>query len=183
MESSILKIIKDRSSVRKYSNRPIEDEKLSQILEAARLAPSTSNSQPWHFYVVKNKEKINELSKKMPLGTHVVLNSFIAQAPVVIVATAGPIGFLLRLASYIVNKRWYYMDVSIALEHMVLTAWEMGIGSCWIGWFDEKKVKSLLDIPRNQEVIAMLTLGYPEEGLTPKAKHRKNLEEFVKYIE
>ena len=117
----------------------------------------------------------------MPLGSKVVINSFIAQAPVVIVAAAGPIGFLQRIASYIINKRWYYLDVAIALEHMVLTAWELGIGSCWIGWFDEKKIKKLLDIPGDQEVIAMLTLGYPKEETPPFPKHRKKLEEIVAY--
>ncbi len=182
IESKILDIIKERFSVRKYADKPIEDEKLNLILEAARLAPSASNSQPWRFYVVKDKEKIEILSHKMPLGTEVVLNSFIKQAPVVVVATAGPISLLQRAASFIVNKKWYYLDVAIALEHMVLTAWELGIGSCWIGWFDEKKIKNILGIPKEQEVIAMLTLGYPKEEKLPFQKHRKRLEEIVKLL-
>jgi nitroreductase len=182
IESKVFEIIKERYSVRKYADKPIEEEKLNLILEAARLAPSASNSQPWHFYVVKDKEKINALSQKMPLGTNLVLNSFIAQAPVVIVATAGPGSLLTRIASYIVNKKWYYIDVAIALEHMVLTAWELGIGSCWIGWFDEKKIKKLLDIPKEEEVIDMLTLGYPKEGRLPFPKHRNKIEEIVKYV-
>ena len=179
--SKVLDIIRERRSVRQYRDQPIEEEKLKLILEAARLAPSASNYQPWNFYVVRDKEKIKALAEKMPLGTHLVINSFIAQAPVVIVATAGPIDLLHKVASYIVNKRWYYIDVAIALEHMVLTAWELGIGSCWIGWFDEKKVKKLLDIPANEEIIDMLTLGYPKDTKLPFAKHRKKLEEIVKY--
>ena len=182
IESKVLNIIKERFSVRKYADKPIEEEKLDLILESARLAPSASNFQPWHFYVVKNKEKINALSKDMPLGSRVVINSFIAQAPVVIVATAGPGSLLTRIACYIVNKKWYYIDVAIALEHMVLTAWELGIGSCWIGWFDEKKVKKLLDIPGGEEIIDMLTLGYPKEGMVPFPKPRKKIEEIVKYV-
>lgn len=182
MESKVLNIIKERFSVRKYSGKAIEEEKLNLILEAARLAPSASNSQPWHFYVIKNKVKIRELAADMPLGSKVVINSFIAEAPIVIVATAGPIDLLHKVASFIINKRWYYMDVAIALEHMVLTGWEMGIGSCWIGWFDEKKIKNLLDIPKDQEVIAMLTLGYPKEEKIPFKKHRKKLEEIVKLL-
>ncbi|MFH1683278.1 MAG: nitroreductase family protein [Candidatus Margulisiibacteriota bacterium] len=181
IESKILNIIKERFSVRKYKDQLIEEEKLQLILESARLAPSASNTQPWHFYVVKNKEKIKKLSGDMPLGSKVIINSFIAEAPIVIVATAGPISLLYKVASYIVNKKWYYMDVSIALEHMVLTAWELGIGSCWIGWFDEKKVKQLLDIPKGEEVVAMLTLGYPKEAKLPFPKHRKKIEEIVKY--
>lgn len=182
MESKVLNIIKERYSVREYEDRPIEEEKLNLILEAARLAPSAHNSQPWHFYVVKDKEKIKALSQKMPLGSRVVINSFIAQAPVVIVATAGPLGLLYRVASYIVNKKWYYIDVAIALEHMVLAAWELGVGSCWVGWFDEKKVKTLLDIPKDEEVIDLLTLGYPKDGKLPFPKHRKGLDEIAKYV-
>jgi nitroreductase len=183
MESRVFSVIKERCSVRDYDPRPIEEEKLNLILESGRLAPSASNSQPWHFYVVKNRDKIKALSEKMPLGSSVVINSFMSQVPIIVVATAGPIGLLQKITSYIINKRWYYLDVAIALEHMVLTAWELGIGSCWIGWFDEKRVKKLLDIPKNEEVIAMLTLGYPKEGYLPHPKSRKRLEEIVKHID
>jgi nitroreductase len=179
VESKVFEVIKERTSVRSYSDHPIEEEKLRLILESARLAPSSSNSQPWHFYVVRDKEKIKALAQKMPLGSKIVINSFMAQAPVVIVATAGPIDFLHRVLSYLVNKRWYYLDVAIALEHMVLTAWDLGLGSCWIGWFDEKKVKKLLHIPEKEEVIAMLTLGYPKEKPAGFPKHRKSLSEVV----
>lgn len=178
---SVFKVISERYSVRNYENKIIEDEKLDLILEAARLAPSASNSQLWHFYVVKNEEKRKALAGKMPLGSHLVANSFIAEAPVVIVATAGPIDLIHRVASFIVNKKWYYLDVAIALEHMALTAWDLGIGSCWIGWFDEKKVKSLLDIPKGEEVIALLTLGYPKPGNVSLPKKRKNKEEIINY--
>lgn len=181
IESKVFDLIQERFSVRKYADKPIEKEKLNLILEAARLAPSASNSQPWHFYIVENKEKIKALSRKMPIGTKIISNSFIAQAPTVLVATSGPIGLLENIASYIVNKRWYYMDVAIALEHMVLTAWEIGIGSCWIGWFDEKKVKKILDIPEKEEVIAMLTLGYPRDGKLPFPKKRKRMDEIVNF--
>ena len=182
MRSSVFDVIKERSSIRDYADRPIEDEKLDLILESARLAPSASNSQPWHFYVVKNREKIKAISERMPLGSHVVINSFISEAPIVVVATGGPIGLVKKALSFIINKRWYYLDVAIALEHMVLTAWELGIGSCWIGWFDEKKIKKLLDIPNDQEVIAMLTLGYPAEGAEVHPKNRKSRNEIVKFV-
>lgn len=182
INSKVFDVIKERSSIRDYSSRPIEAEKLEMILESARLAPSASNSQPWHFYVVQDKAKIAELGKKMPLGSSVIINSFVAQSPLVVVATAGPIDLLHKITSFIVNKKWYYLDVAIALDHMTLTAWELGIGSCWIGWFDEKKIKKLLDIPNDQEVIAMLTLGYPAEGANVHPKNRKDLSEIVKYV-
>jgi nitroreductase len=181
--SNLLKLIGERFSVRHYLDRPIEPDQLETILESARLAPSASNAQPWHFYVVTAKAKRQALAGKMPLGSQVVSNSFIAQAPVVIVATAGPINLLHRIASFIVNKRWYYIDLGIALEHMVLTAWELGIGSCWVGWFDEPKVRQLLAIPAGEEVIALLTLGYTDETRSPFPKNRKKLEEIVKVID
>ncbi len=183
--SRVFNVIKERSSVRSYSDKPIESGKLDLILEAARLAPSASNSQPWHFYVVKNKEKIKELAGKMPLGSQVVINSFIAEAPVVIVATGGPADLLHKAMSFVVNRKWYYLDVAIALEHMVLTAWDLGIGSCWIGWFDEKRVKVILDIPKDQEVIAMITLGYPKEALGARlgVKHRKDPKEIFRIFD
>jgi nitroreductase len=182
LKSKVLDIIKERYSVRSYTDQPVEDEKLEQILESARLAPSASNSQPWHFYVVKDKGKIKALAEDMPFGTHLVINSFIAEAPIVIVATAGPVSLLHKVMSYIIKKKWYFLDLGIALEHMVLTAWELGIGSCWIGWFDEKKIKRLLAIPNDQEVIALLTLGYSAEKHLPFPKHRKKIDQIVKIL-
>jgi nitroreductase len=181
MRSTVFDIIKDRYSVRDYDEKPIEKEKLDIILESGRLAPSSSNSQPWHFYIVSDKEKIAEIGGKMPLGTQVVINSFIEKAPVVIVATAGSIDLLHKAMSFVINKRWHYLDVAIALEHMVLTAWELGIGSCWIGWFDEKKIKKVLNIPKNEEVVAMLTLGYTKQGISHH-KSRKSVSEVFKFI-
>jgi len=178
----VFNIIKSRCSVRHYSDRPVEAEKLERILEAARLAPSASNAQPWHFYVVRDKEKIRSLTSRMPIGSKIVINGFVSEAPVVIVATAGPIDLLHKVAAAIVNKKWYFIDIGIAVEHMALEAWELGIGSCWIGWFDEKLVKKQLDIPKDQEVIALLTLGYPAEGFTPRPKDRKPMEEIVSFI-
>ncbi len=174
-------MIKERASIRDYTATPVEKEKLDLILESANLAPSASNSQPWHFYVVTNREKIELMSEKMPIGTRVVINSFIAKAPAVIVATAGPIDLLHKVMSFIVNKKWYYLDVAIALEHMVLTAWDLRVGSCWIGWFDEKRVKKILNIPADQEVVAMLTLGYPKD-MGPHAKNRKDAAEIFTFI-
>lgn len=182
MGSRVFDVIKERCSVRSYSDRPIEAEKLEMILESARLASSATNAQPWHFYILKSKEKQKEL-ERMPLNAQVIMNSFIAKAPVVIVATAGPIDLLHKVMSYVVNKRWYYLDVAIALEHMVLTAWDLGIGSCWVGFFNEKKTKEIVGIPRNEEVIAMVTLGYPEDGFTVKPKNRKPAQEVFKTVD
>jgi len=177
---SILKTISVRKSIRKYLDKPVEDEKIHLILESARLAPSSCNSQPWFFYAVKNKDKIIELSKSKnsPLKINLVTH-WMANAPLVIVACANPDLFSHKAAG-LFAKDCHEIDVAIALEHMVLTAVELGLGSCWIGWFNEKKVKQVLDIPRKLEVVAILTIGYPSE--TPKEKLRKSVEEITTFV-
>jgi nitroreductase len=158
---NVLDIIKKRQSVRKYQDRPVEEEKLKLILEAARLAPSSSNSQPWHFIAVKNKELIKCLMNAVPMGI-TAINKFMEQAPVIIVGCVTPSFF--QKVSSIFGRENHFIDVSIAMEHMVLVAEELGLGTCWIGWFDEGKVKKLLDVPKTAKVVAMISLGYPKEG-------------------
>jgi nitroreductase len=170
---SVLDIIKKRQSVRKYQDRPVEDDKLKLILEAARLAPSSSNSQPWHFVVAKNKDLIKGLMNAVPLGV-LAVNKFMEQAPIIVVGCVTP-NFFQKVSSFM-GRENYWIDVSIAMEHMVLVAEELNLGSCWIGWFDEEKVKKILNVPRGAKVVAMLTLGYPSEGAT-HATTRKPLED------
>jgi nitroreductase len=170
---SVLDIIRKRQSVRKYLDKPVEDEKLKLVLEAARLAPSSSNSQPWRFIAVKDKGLRSKLMHAVPLGV-AAINKFIDEAPVVIVGCVTP-GFFQKVSS-LFGRENHIVDVSIAMEHMVLAAEELELGTCWIGWFDEGKVKKLLNVPKNAKVVAMLTLGYPTEGGT-HATTRKPLEE------
>lgn len=170
---SVLDIIKKRQSVRKYLNKPVENDKLELVLEAARLAPSSSNTQPWHFIAVKDKGLKTKLMHAVPLGV-TAINSFIVEAPVVIVGCVTP-GFFQKVTSMF-GRENHIVDVSIAMEHMVLAAEELGLGTCWIGWFDEGKVKKLLNVPRAAKVVAMLTLGYPAEGGS-HVTTRKALEE------
>jgi nitroreductase len=154
-------------------DKPVEEEKLQLILEAARLAPSSSNSQPWHFIAVKDKELRRKLVHAVPLGV-TAINQFIEETPLVIVGCVTP-GFFQKVSS-LVGRENHYIDVSIAMEHMVLVAEELGLGTCWIGWFDEGKVKKLLNVPRAAKVVAMLSLGYPAVS-GGHATTRKALEE------
>ena len=170
---SILDIIKKRQSVRRYQDRPIEDDKLKLILEAARLAPSSSNSQPWHFIVVKDRELRKKLDQAVPLGA-AAINKFIEEAPVVIIGCVTPNFF--QKVTALFGRENHIIDVSIAMEHMVLEAEELGLGTCWIGWFDEGKVKKLLNVPKAAKVVAMMALGYPKEGGT-HATTRKPLQD------
>lgn len=177
---AILAIISKRRSIRKYSAQPVEDQKIRLVLESARLAPSSCNSQPWFFYVVSNQEKIQELaqSKNAPLKINLVTH-WMSSAAVVIVACADPKLFSHKAAG-LFAKDCHEIDVAIAVEHMVLTAEELGLGTCWIGWFNENKVREVLKIPKKLEVVAMLTLGYAAEK--PAEKSRKRLEEISSFI-
>jgi len=180
---TVFDVIKSRKSIRKYSTKDIEDEKLNIILEAGRLAPSWQNKQCWRFVVVKDKEKIHQLALKS--GFISKANFFIKDAPIVIVLCANP-----KESGFMNGQHYYLVDTAIAFQQMMLVAYEMGIGSCWLGAFNEQKVKQILDIPENIKVVALSPFGYPaeKEGLYAKAvkafagsKNRKSLEEIVHY--
>jgi nitroreductase len=154
----VSKAISTRRSIRRYKPDPIPEDVLLKVLEAARLAPSAGNRQPWRFVVVKDKNRRMELAKAANN------QSFIAEAPVVI-AVLGESSI----------SRWYKQDPMIAAEHICLEATELGLGTCWIGAFNEPDVKKILKIPEGSSVICLLPLGYPAES--PQARERKRLEE------
>jgi nitroreductase len=155
----VVKAIKDRRSVRKYKPESIPAEKLEIILEAARLAPSAGNRQPWRFVVVQ------EGSRKKAVAEAANNQIFMNDATAIVVAVCDPE----------VSPRWYEKDTMIALEHMVLAATSMGYGSCWIGAFNEDAIKHLLNIPSRMKVTAILPIGVPDEK--PKARPRKDFSE------
>ena len=160
--------IEKRRSIRNYESTPVPDEKLEKVLEAARLAPSASNVQPRHFIVVTDKERRDALSAGM-------FARFLKQAPVVIVACGDEKK----------SPKWYPIDVAIAVENMVLAATGEDLGTCWIGSFDENKVRAVLKIPENLRVVVLLALGYPsgKEGFGYKVfravRKLKSLDEIV----
>ena len=158
--------IKLRYSVRSYLDKPVEQEKLDRILDAARLAPSGSNRQPWKFVVVRDAET----RKKLVLACS--NQEFVGQAPVVI---AG-VGLMPdRIMSCGVPGD--PVDVAIALEHVALAAAAEGLGTCWIGSFHQDQIRALLGIPANAKVIEVMTLGYPADH--PRPKTRKSIRELV----
>ncbi len=158
--------IKARRSVRSYSGRDIEGEKLNAILDAARLAPSANNRQNWKFIVVKDPELREQISAAAK-G-----QKFVAEAPVVIAACAVNTDHVMTC-----GHPAYLVDLAIAIDHMTLAARAMGIGSCWIGAFEQEKVKKILAVPDSSTVVELLPLGYPSEW--PPAKPRKSLEEII----
>ncbi len=158
--------INQRCSVRAYKATDVEEDKLKKVLEAARLSPSASNRQDWKFVVVRNKETRKKLAKAA-FG-----QSFIGEAPVVIVACGTE-----RNAMLACGQPMHTVDVSIACAYMILQAYELGLGTCWIGAFKEDETKRILGIPEHVRAVAMTPLGYPNQPLSQKA--RKNLDQIV----
>lgn len=162
----LFEIIEKRRSIRSYKSDPVPDEDLKKILEAARLAPSGGNRQPWRFVVVRDPKRKEELAKASRN------QMFIAEADVVVVTLSNP-----TIYSSPGTKRRipYLQDPMIAVEHMVLAATALGYGTCWIGAFDEDEVKRILNVPEELAVIALLPIGVPNEN--PPPKPRKPFEE------
>jgi len=160
--------ISDRRSIRKYKSREIEEEKLEKILESGRIAPSAANRQEWKFLVVKNKETRDKLVEAAN-G-----QGFVGEAPVTIVACSTESERVMPCGQYA-----YTVDLSIAVSFMILEATELGLGTCWLGAFDENAVKKVLDIPENIRVPAMFVVGYADEA--PAQRPRKTLDEIVCY--
>jgi len=175
---NILDLIISRQSDRKYSERPVEKEKLDRIVEAGRMAPSACNSQPWKFIVVTDHElvvKIAEAASAKLIG----MNSFVAQAPVILVIVREKPNMSSKVGATIKNKDYSLIDIGIATENICLQAKAEGIGSCIIGWFDERMLIKLLLIPRSKRVELIITMGYSLSE--QKEKRRKPAEETVSY--
>ncbi|HUJ76792.1 MAG TPA: nitroreductase family protein, partial [bacterium] len=146
---ALMDLIKQRHSVRQYQARPVEHEKLALCLEAARLAPSACNAQPWRFVVVDEPETLRRLGAAAFGGIYVM--DFPRAAPVIVavVMEASP---KVRAGGALRQTRFELLDLGIAGEHFVLQATELGLGVCWIGWFNEAGVKKVLGIPRGKRV-------------------------------
>ena len=162
----LFEVIEKRRSIRSYKPTPIPNEHLKKILEAARLAPSGKNLQPWRFIIVRNPER------KRMLAEAAMNQMFIAEADVVIVALSDPTVY----SSTGTRRRIPYLqDPMIAIEHMILAATALGYGTCWIGAFNEDKVKQIVNAPEELAVIALLPIGVPNEN--PPPRPRKSFEE------
>ena len=164
----VMEAIKLRRSIRSYKDKPVEDEKLKAVLEAARLSPSARNQQERKFIVVTDKA----MREKLVDAAHG--QRFVGQAPVVIVACATQTSHIMPC-----EEPSYPIDMAIAVDHITLEAVEQGLGTCWIGAFKQGEVKKLLGIPENIRVVALLPLGYPD-GI-PDSRPRKSLDEIVAY--
>lgn len=162
----VMKAIRSRRSIRAYEKRGVEEEKLTRILESGRLSPSAGNRQERRFVIVtdaKTRKLLCEAARNQ---------AFVADAPVVIAACSVESEYVMSC-----GQLAYPIDTAIAVDHMTLQAVEEGLGTCWIGAFDEKKVKEILNIPDNVRVVALLPVGYP--SVISGQPTRKSLAEIV----
>ena len=160
--------IRKRQSIRDYEDKPVPEEKLKNVLEAARLAPSANNRQPWKFVIVKERKRRQELAQAANGQT------FIGEAPIIIAAVATNVEHIMTC-----GVPSYAVDLAIAVDHMTLAAVDEGLGTCWIGAFSQQRVREILGIPAEYQVVTLFPLGFP--GKEREFKVRKSPEEIVCY--
>jgi len=179
-KSPFLHLVHLRQSVRQFTDRPVEDEKLHRCLEAARLAPSASNSQPWKFVVVDDPDLVKKVAKET-IGPLATFNTFVPQAPVILAITIERMKLTSQVGAYLKNREYPLIDIGIAAEHFCLQAAEEGLGTCMLGWFDEPPIKKLLNIPKKTRIGLLITLGYAPDTYALRSKKRKAFEEVVSF--
>lgn len=172
-------LVNRRQSCRKYSDKPVEKEKLIKCIEAAQVAPSACNSQPWHFIVVNNKE----ISAKVALCLQdKIMNKFTSECQAFIVVVEESGNLTSRAGALMKQQDYRSVDLGIATEHICLAAAQQELGTCILGWFNEKKLKKLLNISKLKRIRLVVAVGYPENGDIRK-KVRKNISEILTFIE
>ncbi|MFH1379379.1 MAG: nitroreductase family protein [bacterium] len=174
-----LELVNNRRSIRSYSDKEVPREKIEACLEAARLSPSACNAQPWSFIVVDDKQLKDELACNAFSGIY-AMNAFAARAPVLIAVITEKSKLSAQFGGLIRQTEYSRIDIGIACEHLILQAVEEGLGTCWIGWFNEAHVKKTLRIPNHKKIDVMLCLGYPDYKALEE-QQRKSLDEIRSY--
>ncbi|MCM8787816.1 MAG: nitroreductase family protein [Candidatus Omnitrophica bacterium] len=164
---NVFEAIKARRSIRSFLDKPIKEEILLKLFEAARQAPSASNRQEWRFVIVK------DIKMRKKLATATKGQNFIEEAPVIVACCAVTDNHIMTC-----GQLCYPIDVAIAIDHISLVAVEMGLGTCWIGAFYEDKVKEILEIPAYVRVVELLAIGYPKK-IQDTSKERLPLKEII----
>lgn len=174
-----LSLARQRQSDRAFdATRAVERDKLERILEAARIAPSACNAQPWHFIVVDDpelKNKVADATSSRLLG----INHFTKQAPVHILVVEEKMNFTSGFGAKVKDKHFAHIDIGIAVSHICLAAEDEGLGSCILGWFNEEKMRNILHIPSGKRVLLDIVIGYSTQP--DRAKKRKEMKQVVSY--
>ena len=172
----LFEALEKRQSCRNYSSRPVEMEKLTKMVEAARIAPSACNSQPWSFVVVTSPEKVKKVSTNVLESG---MNKFCEKVPAYISIVEEPA----YLRGDTPNPKYAHGDVGMAVEHLCLAATAQGLSTCIMGSFGSvEKMKDILEIPQESNLRLVLAVGYAEEGDPLRPKKRKALEEICKFL-
>ena len=177
---SFTELATKRRSVRRYQQRPVETEKIERCLEAARLAPSASNSQPWHYVVIR------EDPDRLAVARHTRLppsnmNKFAASAPAMVVVLKERPRTHIALGGLVKGIQYNLIDVGISAGYFCLQAAEEGLGTCMIGWFNQRAIKKILGAPKTARVALVITLGYPEEKGSVSQSPRKPMDAHRSY--
>lgn len=173
-----MEIIEKRRSIRKYKDSPIDDELIKKLIKSASLAPSGSNTQPWHFIIVDDAD----LRKKIAKVSH--NQSWMVSAPVIIICVADIRSRIsdneivsLDEETSLFELKQIIRDTAIAIQQLVLEAVDNGLGTCWVAWYKQDELRPILKIPNDKFVVAIVTVGYADEN--PKQRPRKNIEELI----
>lgn len=177
---ALLDLLEHRKSVRDFLDRPVEREKIMLCLQAARIAPSASNSQPWKFIVVDDSQLKNKLCNAAFSGIY-SFNSFCKAAPVIVAIVSEKSKFLARIGGMFRGTQYYLIDIGIAGEHLVLQAEDLGLGTCWIGWFDEGAVKSILNVPEDKKIDVLIALGYYDRQKVSSEHNREPMDKIASF--
>jgi nitroreductase len=174
-QSDLGKIIAARRSVRRFTDQPVERALIKRCVEAARLAPSAENVQPWRFLIVDDPAVKAQLAEGAFSGLYRVTR-WAEKAPALVVVLAELDILANRLGRKVTGIDYYLIDIGIAGEHFCLQAAELGVGTCWIGWFSPDGVRKALNVPRRLRPVAMFAVGYSAHDRVPEKK-RRSLEE------
>jgi nitroreductase len=173
-------LITARQSCRSYSSRTVEREKIERCLEAARFAPSACNAQPWYF-IVLDDPVLKEAVAKATFSSVVSFNKFTLQAPVMVVIISEPQKLIPYVGSQLKGIPYRLMDIGIAAEHFSLQATEEGLGTCLIGWFNERKIRNILKLPKPKKIELVISLGYADRNDKPRKKVRRKIDHIRQY--
>lgn len=171
--------IQTRQSVRHFKDQAVPRELIEQCVDAARLAPSAHNSQPWKF-VVCDDVYVKDMVAHTTFDKVFSFNKFVPNAPVIIAVVSEKANLATKLGAFISRHKFHLVDLGIAVDHFCLAAHEKGLGTCILGWFSTRKVKRILRIPRRCELHILIALGYSDERKL-RTKNRKTLAEILSY--